>query len=104
MRKRRYEILLPLKFNDGREVPPELFEQCREELVAIFGGVNLQPNIIRGIWIGEGLRYEDELLRLVIDVEENDENHAFFKNYKATLLERFEQLEIYITFFPIDIL
>lgn len=27
MRKRRYEILLPVKFNDGRPVSGELLEQ-----------------------------------------------------------------------------
>src|SRR5437660_4666129 len=99
MQKRRYEILLPLRHNDGRDVAPECFEQCREELVAQFGGMNLQPNMIRGIWVAEGIRYEDDLLRLVIDVEDTAESRAFFSSYKAVLLERFNQVEIYIASF-----
>ena len=104
MPKRRFEILLPLKHNDGTIVPAELFEQCREELIAQFAGLSLQPSVIRGIWISEGTRFEDELLRLVIDVEDTPENRSFFVTYKAVLLERFAQVEIYIVSFPIDVL
>ncbi len=101
MRKRRYEILLPLKHNDGRDVPPELFEQTRGELVAQFEGVSLEPNVIRGIWVHEGARYEDELLRFLIDVEDTSENEEFFVRYKSTLLQRFEQVEIYLASYEI---
>ena len=104
MRKRRYEILLPLRHNDGREVSGELFEQTREELIAQFGAVSFLPYTVLGIWIHEGARYEDELLRLVVDVDDTPENQQFFAGYKPTLLERFEQIEIYIVSYPVDIL
>ncbi|HVC95842.1 MAG TPA: hypothetical protein VND64_19280 [Pirellulales bacterium] len=58
MRKRRYEALLPLRYNDGRPIDAQ------------FGGLSVQPNVVRGIWIHEGARYEDELLRYVVDVKE----------------------------------
>ncbi len=103
MRKRRFETLVPLKFNDGRPVPEELFEQTREELVAQFGSLCFQPNVLRGIWVHEGTRYEDELLRFVVDVDDTPDNEHFFTRFKATLLERFEQIEIYIASFPVDI-
>lgn len=48
MLRRRYEILLPLTFNDGRPIPGEAFEQTREELVARFSGVTLLPGSNRG--------------------------------------------------------
>jgi hypothetical protein len=104
MRRRRYETLLPLKYNDGRSVNEDLFDQTREELVAQFGAICVQPNVIRGIWVHEGTRYEDELLRYVVDVDDSPENQQFFVNFKATLLERFQQIEIYIASYPIDIL
>ncbi len=63
MRKKRYEMLLPLKFNDGSTVDPELFEQTREELIAQFGAIAVQPGVVQGVWIHQGIRYEDELLR-----------------------------------------
>jgi hypothetical protein len=104
MRKRRYEILLPLRFNDGQPISPELLDQTREELVAQFGAVSLQPNVIQGVWIQEGARHEDDLRRFFVDVDDTPENETFFRNLKAVLIERFQQLEIYIASFPVDIL
>jgi hypothetical protein len=104
MEKRRYEILLPLTHNDSRPVDTDLFEQVREELVNLFGGMSFQPNIVRGIWVHEGSRFEDELFRHVVDVEDTPENRQFFVDYKGTLRERFEQIEIYIVSYPVDVL
>jgi hypothetical protein len=104
MRKRRYEILLPLKYNDGQAIPAELFDETREELVSRFGALSFSPNATRGIWIQAGVRFEDELFRFAIDVEESDENHAFFVNLKPVLLERFNQLEIYISHYPVELI
>jgi hypothetical protein len=104
MRKRRYEILLPLKHNDGRAVSGELFERTREDLIAQFGAVSLLPHTILGIWVHEGARYEDELLRVVVDVDDNAENQQFFVGYKGALLERFEQIEVYIVSYSVEVL
>ncbi len=41
MRKRRYEIHLPVKFNDGRPVSAELLEQTREELIGQFEQIEI---------------------------------------------------------------
>jgi hypothetical protein len=49
------------------------------------------------------MRYQDELLRLSVDVEDNEANQEFFVFFKATLLERFEQIDIYIASFPVNI-
>ena len=104
MPKRRYEILLPLRHNDGRQMEVERFDQTRQDLVLRFGAVSFHPTSIFGIWVHEGARYEDELVRLVVDVEDAPESRQFFVEWKPTLLERFEQIEIYIASYPIDIL
>ena len=104
MPKRRYEILLPLRHNDGRQVQADLFDQTRRELVAQFGAVSFFPQSLLGIWTYEGDRFEDELVRLVIDVEDAPENREFFTRFKSVLLERFEQIEIYLASYPIDVL
>jgi hypothetical protein len=96
MQRRRYEILLPLKFNDGRPVPGEALNQSREEILARFEGLTVHPHSLRGVWQHEGQRYEDELVCLTVDVEDTAENRLFFTSLKATLLERFKQIEIYI--------
>jgi hypothetical protein len=102
MRKRRFEILLPLRFNDGRPVGDDLLNQTREELLARFEGLTVHPRSLLGLWQHEVQRFEDELIRLVVDVEDSEENLFFFTNLKATLLERFQQLEIYIVSYPIE--
>jgi len=51
--------------NDGGVVSGELFEQTRAELIVQFGGVSFLPHTVLGIWVHEGARYEDELLRHV---------------------------------------
>jgi hypothetical protein len=104
MRKKRYEILLPLRHNDGRPVSPEKFQQTREELIAQFGAVSLFPQGVQGAWLHEGVRYEDESLRFVVDVDDSPENQDFFLALKPALLERFEQIEIYIASYSVDIL
>ena len=60
MRKRRYEMLLPLKFNDGRDVPTERFYQTRVDLIGQFGSLTLEPTFVRGIWTHEGIQFEDD--------------------------------------------
>jgi hypothetical protein len=104
MPTRRYEILLPLQFNDGTPVPAAVLGQTREEIVGRFHGVSVQPGTITGIWIHEGTRYEDALVRVTVDVEDTAENRQFFVDWKPELLRRFRQVEICITSFVIDVL
>jgi hypothetical protein len=104
MLRRRYEILLPLRHNDGRPVSDDRLNQTREELVNRFEGVSVQPQSILGIWVYEGARFEDTSVRLTVDVDDTPENHQIFLQLKATLLTRFEQIEIYIASYPVDIL
>ena len=104
MLRRRFEILLPLRHNDGRPVSDDILNQTREELVDRFDGVSIQPQSILGIWVHEGVRYEDTSVRLTVDVDDTPENRQFFIDFKATLLQRLEQVEIYIVSHPVDIL
>ncbi|MCS3920978.1 hypothetical protein Q2T83_11305 [Fervidibacter sacchari] len=48
--------------------------------------------------------YEDELIRLVLDVEDTPENRNWFLRWKETLKERFRQLEIWMVAIPIEVL
>jgi hypothetical protein len=80
----------------------EALNQTREELLARFDGLTVHPQTLLGIWQHEGERYEDELVRFTVDIEDTEENQFFFTNLKATLLERFQQVEIYIISYPID--
>jgi len=48
---RRYEILLPTRYNDGTPVESEEFLLVNSELAARFGAVSFLPEIIQGIWL-----------------------------------------------------
>ena len=95
MQKKRYEILLPVRNNDGRPVSGELLELTREELVARFDGATFVPGTVLGVWVHEGMRYEDESRRIIVDADDTEETRLFFAAYKGTLLEHFEQIAIY---------
>src|SRR5713101_3654743 len=81
VRTKRYEILLPLNYNDGTEIEPEKFDQTAEELSEQFGGVTQDTVRITGTWKYGGARHRDELLRIRID--SNDPKSVdFLRNYK----------------------
>lgn len=100
----RYEILLPLQYNDGTPVEPEKFQETRRELIAKFGAMSMEPGSILGFWTYQGKEYEDELLRIILDVEDTSSIQNFFLKYKEILKERFDQVDIWITAYPIRIL
>lgn len=95
---------MPLRYNDGRPVSGELLEQTREFLVHRFKGLTFWPQSLYGIWLYKGARYEEELALVVVDVADTRANRQFFLKLKTTLRKRFEQIEIYIASYPIDIL
>ena len=92
----RYEILLPLKFNDGRAVPRESLAVTRAELKARFGAVSVESQVIRGEDAETG-SHGDQLIRVFVDVPPTSDNARFFEELKERLKERFAQFEIFIT-------
>lgn len=58
---RRYEILLPSKFNDGRPVPQELIAETLLELEQKFDSVSCETQIIHRIWRHEARRIATRL-------------------------------------------
>src|SRR2546423_902492 len=100
----RFEMLLPLRFNDGREVPRELVSQTISELEERFPGVTWESQVLHGRWRQEGKSYQDELVRVFVDAENSQANRDFFAGYKKELKSRFQQLDIWLTVHPIETL
>jgi len=100
---RRYEILLPLRFNDGQTVPDELIGETIQELRLRFGAATWETRVVRGQWQYEGKLFEDDSTRLVIDVDDVAEDREFFRQFKERLKDRFRQIDIWMTTHPIDI-
>jgi hypothetical protein len=105
--KRRYEILLPAKFNDGRSIMVECMECFPETLARVldqFGALSYNPHSIMGVWTHGGKRYEDELFKLTVDVDDTAEARDFIAHLKAEMLQKFEQLEIYVVSYAIEVI
>lgn len=101
---RRFELLLPLRFNDGSPVPDELIGETILELRDRFGAVSAETQTIRGTWQHEGQTYRDDLVRLFVDAPDVPESRAFFVDFKEQLKARFKQLDIWLTTYPLEIL
>jgi len=101
---RRYELLLPLLFNDGTAVPDELIAETVLELRKQFGSVSWESQTIQGQWTFEGLTYRDNLARVFVDVPDVQENRQFFVEFKERLKVRFQQLEIWITTHGVEVI
>jgi hypothetical protein len=101
---RRYEILLPLRFNDGQPVPDDLVADTLLELEQRFGAVSSETQTIRGLWRHEGEAYRDDLIRVFVDVADEAEHRRFFLELKERLKARFQQIDIWMTTFPIEVL
>ena len=103
-KSRRYEILLPLKFNDGQPVPDSLIRTTLLELEQKFDAVSWETQVIRGAWHHGGRQYRDEVFRVFVDVAEHAQTRQFFVRYKQKLRARFKQIDIWMTTYPMDVL
>jgi hypothetical protein len=101
---RRFEILLPLRFNDGQPVPEETIGDILMELEGRFGAVSTETQHIHGLWRHEGQSYRDELVRVFVDVPDMDESRKFFLDFKEVLKDRLKQIDIWMTTYPIEVL
>jgi hypothetical protein len=75
---RRFEILLPLRFNDGKAVPDDFIGDALVELRTKFGAVSSETQKIEGQWQHAGQVYRDELMRIFVDVQDTQENRTSF--------------------------
>jgi hypothetical protein len=71
---RRYEVLLPLQFNDGRAVPSDWLAEAVLEVVGHFGAASYETQKVEGHWRHGGVVYRDDLVRIVIDVPDLPKN------------------------------
>ena len=101
---RRFEVLLPLRFNDGTAVPDDAVADTLLELEQRFGAVSCETQTIRGQWRHEGQSYRDDLIRVFVDVADEAESRTYFLEYKERLKARFQQLDIWMTTYLIEVL
>ena len=101
---RRFEVLLPLRLNDGTPVPDDAVADTLIELEERFGAVSCETQTIRGRWRHEGQSFRDDLIRLFVDAADEPECRQFFVAFKERLKARFQQLDIWMTTYLIEVL
>lgn len=96
---RRYDIFLPLQFNDGRPIPPDRFDSVERRLLGRFGGVTAQQRDfpLRGAWQHESELYLDQVIVMTVLDFQSRGSGRFIAALKRDLLRDFAQLEILIT-------
>ena len=99
----QFELLLPLYYNDGRAIEKEKLLQTDEELVVQFGATSTDSVVVSGRWMYQSTLYEDKLIRVRMDVQDLPANWEFFRSYKQVLKGRFEQEDIWITAYRIEV-
>jgi hypothetical protein len=101
---RRFELLLPTKFNDGKQVPAELVADTLLELEDQFGAVSSETQRIAGRWRHQGQIFKDMSIRVFIDVPDTEKNRQFFVDFKERLKERFQQIDIWMTTYLVEVI
>lgn len=100
---RRFEVLLPLQFNDGRDVPPDSLAAAVLEIVDFFGAASYETQKVEGQWRSGGVLYRDTLVKIVVDVPDTQENRQWMKSFKDRWKIRLEQLDLWLVSHSIEI-
>ncbi len=101
---RRYEVLLPVRSNDGARIPKALLAQTIHELEERFGAVSCETQVIHGRWRSGALTFRDDLIRVFVDVEQDAEVRKFFREFKERVKTRFQQEEIWLIHYAIELM
>jgi len=100
---RRFEVLLPLQFNDGREVPPQWLAEAVLEIVEHFGAASYETQKVEGHWRQGGVLYRDNLVKVIVDVTDSAGNRQWMRQFKVRWKGRLEQLELWMVSYRIEV-
>ncbi len=103
----RFEIRLPIYYNDGKEIDTEQHEQTINEIYEKFGAFTFLT-LTEGSWRNPETNesYREKMGGFFIDVDKEklDDAIVFFKQHKEIWKERFKQQEIYIVHYEIHVI
>ncbi len=100
---RRYEVLLPRTFNDGRPIPDAWLTEAVQDIVHQYGDVSHETQMVEGHWRQSGTIYRDRLTKLVVDLPDHTENREWMRDFKARWEARFQQIALWMVSFPIEV-
>jgi hypothetical protein len=100
---RRFEVLLPLQFNDGRDVPGDWLAEAVLEIVDYFGAASYETQKVEGHWRHAGVLYRDNLVKVVVDMPASVRNRRWMKQFKRRWKARLEQMDLWMISYPIEV-
>ena len=103
---RKYEIYLPLKYNDGKEIEAEKIKQIKEELIGMFGAITVssRSSPYQGTWKYGGVEYIDDIIKIEIVTSGDRVTKKFLKDFKERLKVSLRQVDILITTHGIQVI
>jgi hypothetical protein len=100
---RRFEVLLPVRFNDGGDVPQELLGEAVNEIVEQFGAVSFWRHAMEGQWQHGGILYRDAFACVVVDVADTVKNRRWMRAFKARWKAQLQQIELWMVSYQVDV-
>lgn len=100
---RRFEVLLPVQFNDGRDVPAEWLAEAVLEVVEHFGAASYETQKVEGHWRHAGAIYRDNLVKIVVDVADTSQNRNWIKDFRNRWKVKLDQLELWLVSYRITV-
>jgi hypothetical protein len=99
---RRFEVLLPLQFNDGSDIPAELLAEAVLEIVDHFGAASYEMQKVEGHCRHGGVIVRDNLVKIVIDPDSQG-NRRWMKQYKDRWRLKLEQVELWMVSYAVEV-
>ena len=100
---RRFEVLLPLQFNDGSEVPAELLAEAVLEIVDYFGAASYETQKVEGHWRHGGVLIRDNLVKIVVDVPNQAKNRRWMREFKERWRLELKQVELWMISYAVEV-
>jgi hypothetical protein len=100
---RRFEVLLPLQFNDGSDIPAESLAEAVLEIVDHFGAASYETQKVEGHWRHGGVLIRDNLVKVVVDVPDAKETRQWMRDYKMRWRTRLKQIELWMISYAVEV-
>jgi hypothetical protein len=97
-RMKKYEIYLPLTYNDGTKIEAEKIKQIREELVDVFGArtVSSHHAPYQGAWNYRGIDFIEDIIKIEIIARADRKTQKFFRQFKERVKRMLKQFDVLI--------
>jgi len=73
------------------------------EVVDHFAAASYETQKVEGHWRHGGVLYQDELVRLVVDVPDSAKHRTWMREFKERWKTRLEQIELWMLSYRIEI-